>query len=68
MTENNTVKESKVSKIYNYTFHFNDQKANGVWAAIPRGKEVDYFNNMTDRVNTGVLFSEDIKTLIEFLS
>lgn len=57
-----------MDKLYNYTFHFNHLKDGGQWAAVPRGKEKDYFNDMTGRINSGILFAEDINTLVEFLS
>ncbi len=51
------------NSLYSYVFHYN----NGKWAAIPRGKERDYFNNLQGRINTGILYSEDIDTLLKFL-
>ena len=56
----------KNNKLYNYTFHFNSYSEN--WAAIPRGSEKEYFNDMKARVNSKILFAKDISTLIEFLS
>lgn len=56
-------------KLYNYIFHFNSLKGDsGQWAAIPRGKEVEYFNDMTGRVNSGILYAEDVNILVDFLS
>jgi hypothetical protein len=56
----------KMEKLYNYIFHYNSHKEQ--WAAIPRGKEADYFNDMTGRVTTGILFAKDIDILVDFLS
>lgn len=53
------------NKLYGYIFHFNHMT--GKWAAIPRGKERDYFNNLNGRINTGILYSENIDTLLKFL-
>lgn len=62
------IKKKKVSKLYDYIFHFNPLTGkNGMWAAIPRDSQKDYFNNMTNRINTKVLYSEDITTLLDFL-
>ena len=49
-------------ELYNYTFHFNYHTE--VWTAIPRGKEVHYWNNMTA---PGMLRSKSITTLIEIV-
>lgn len=54
-------------KLYNYIFHFNHLKDGGRWAAIPRGKEADYFNDMNGRIHNGILFSEKLEDLIDFL-
>lgn len=53
-------------KLYGYLFHFNSHR--GQWAAIPRGKEAEYFNDMTGRVITGVLYATDVNILVDFLA
>lgn len=55
-----------MDKLHNYLLHYNTYR--GVWAAIPRGKESEYFNDMTSRVTTGILYAEDVNTLVEFLT
>lgn len=57
------------NKLYNYVFHFNElaNGGEGLWAAIPREKIKDYFNNMNDRINTGVLYADKIQVLLGFL-
>ena len=49
------------SKLYNYLFHYNPHKSE--WGAIPRGKEVAYFNG--DYKN--YLKDKDIKELLKKL-
>jgi len=36
-------------KLYNYVLHFNHNT--GLWSAIPRGKEADYFANMSGSID-----------------
>lgn len=48
--------------LYNYTFHYNHHV--DTWTAIPRGSEIQYWNNMTA---PGMLRSKDMKTLIEII-
>lgn len=60
------VEKEKNNKLYNYLFHFNHHQS--LWNAIPRDRIKDYFNNMNERVNTGILKAKDISTLLEFLS
>lgn len=56
----------KQNKLYGYIFHFNDYT--GLWAAIPRELEKDYFNGgMANRINSKILFAKDMNTLVEFL-
>lgn len=55
-----------MDKLYNYILHYNIHR--NIWAAIPRGKEAEYFNDMTGRINTGVLYAEDVNILIDFIS
>jgi len=57
--------QNKTNILYDFLFHFNHN--NGLWAAIPRDKQKEYFNNMNDRVQPGILFSSDLVTLIKFL-
>lgn len=53
------------NKLYNYLFHFNHNT--NKWAAIPRGKEKEYFNNLNGRINTGIIYAEEFETLLKFL-
>lgn len=55
-----------MEKLYNYIFHYNNFTEQ--WAAIPREKYNEYWNNKDERVNTGILYAKDHSTLVEFLS
>ena len=55
-----------MEKIYNYTFHYNHHTEK--WAAIPRGEEKTYFNTSDDRIKRGIIYSNNINNLIEFLT
>lgn len=58
--------KSKESKLYNYIFHYNFHREE--WAAIPRGQEKEYFNGMSNRVHTGILFAKEHSTLVDFIT
>lgn len=54
-------------KSYNYTFHYNYHT--GLWAALPRGEEKDYWNNgMIPRDGGKALFNSDINSLVDAIN
>jgi len=55
-----------MNKLSNYTLHYNNHTDR--WAAVPRGKEKDYWNENKERhKEAGILYSDKIETLMTFL-
>lgn len=57
-----------MNKLYKYIFHYNSESSKPHWAAIPRDKYNEYMNNMNERVNSGIIFSENVNDLINFIT
>lgn len=55
-----------MEKLYNYLFHYSH--LTGEWAAFPRDLRETYFNNRDRSKQTKIIYSKDIKSLIEFLT
>jgi len=55
-----------MEKLYNYLFHYSH--LTGEWAAFPRDLREKYFNNRDRSKESGIIYSKDIKSLIEFLT
>jgi len=55
-----------MDKLTNYIFHYNQYTDR--WAAIPRGKERDYWNKGQERhKGEGIIYSNDINVLMKFV-
>ena len=55
-----------MDKVTGYIFHYN--KYRKLWAAVPRGKEKEYWNIGQERhKEEGILYSDSIMTLLKFL-
>lgn len=52
-----------MENLYDYVFHYNHLK--GVWSAIPRDKQNEYWNNIKCE---SILQSKDFNVLFELIS